>query len=307
MNQRLRRTVVVLLITSFLTTVAFAQTARESFDLLSGVVIDTASSVAFVMNPGGGSDAVDLASGEVRWHSDQAGRPLALIDNKLVAQVEATQAGQLDVVVLEATSGSLLRTATTTLPADTVARVDDALGTSFRSWARIDGADLAIGWDASRQLIKGTGFGPLHKTTSAVSLKPDAGTVAPIKAVPTPRKSQPELQGSAKLAGIAGRHFFSADSRHLLASEPLTDRWGYRWQLFTPDGTPLGEVTSLTAYAPFFVAGSVVVYIVQPEMHRVGDKFVVNPLMLRAVDLYTGEEAWIREIRDTTYRGPIPP
>lgn len=222
--------VCLLVMTAAIAGSALAQRADAAFELQSGVVIDKDSGIAFVMSTKGGSDALDIASGEILWHSNRAGRPLAVIDDKLVAQVESTQAGRLELAVFELVSGALLKTATTMLPADMVASISDGMGSSFRSWAEVQGGQLAIGWEASTKEIKGTGSGSLQRSTDAALLDLSSGSLNPSSAMPARPQRDKEMQSSNRLAAASGRQFLSSDGQHILASELLPDRWGYRWK-----------------------------------------------------------------------------
>lgn len=289
------------------TTQNTAQGTGAAFELQPGVVIDKDRGIAFVMNPKGGTDALAIASGEILWHSNDAGRPVAVIEDQLVAQVESSQAGSLELVMIDADSGAVLKTASTALPTGTVARVSNGMGSSFRSWAEIQGGQLAIGWEASKRQLKGTGSAPPQRAASGALLDVSTGTLEPTSKIPAQPKRDREMQSASKLAAVSGRQFLSADGEHVLASEMLEDRWGYRWALFGQDGTPIGQIESTVSYAPFFVAGSVVVYPLPPGARKEGTQLISFPLRLQAVDLESGAELWTREIRDTTFRGPYPP
>src|SRR5215203_3122330 len=68
---------------------ALGQSPGHGVALQEGVVIAPRLGLAYVMHPGGGIDAVDLASGALRWRSDRAAKPLALSGDRLIAQAES--------------------------------------------------------------------------------------------------------------------------------------------------------------------------------------------------------------------------
>jgi hypothetical protein len=62
--------------------------AAASITLAPGVVVDPATSLVYVADDRGGSDAIDLATGEVRWHTDAVAVPLASDGGELLGLVE---------------------------------------------------------------------------------------------------------------------------------------------------------------------------------------------------------------------------
>lgn len=100
----------------------------------------------------------------------------------------------------------------------------------------------------------------------------------------------------------------SADGRHLLASRRASDGRTWEWAVYSLEsGAKVAAPRHDTPGARFFVAGSRLVHETQVTGRMVGGQLVVEPGKLRAVDLETGSEVWSRAIRDTEYRGPLPP
>ncbi|MFO0967815.1 MAG: hypothetical protein U0793_19815 [Gemmataceae bacterium] len=66
---------------------------------IPGGIADLSGKTGFLVNPGGGIDAVDLETGKVLWHSDAASYPLVIHDDRLYAQ-EKTDVNPLRVVAL---------------------------------------------------------------------------------------------------------------------------------------------------------------------------------------------------------------
>src|SRR3954463_16411273 len=84
---------------------ALAAPVDHGASLRDGVLVAPDRGLAYVMRPGGGIDAIDLASGNVRWHSDAAAKPLAISGKRLIAQAES-KGDTLDVVALDARRGA---------------------------------------------------------------------------------------------------------------------------------------------------------------------------------------------------------
>ncbi len=119
------------------------------------------------------------------------------------------------------------------------------------------------------------------------------------------RRPGPEVPGGA------GTLFLSADGRHVLASEPQTGDEpfaSYRWTIYVRDtGAELGEVNSISSFAPFVVASGSLVYVASRTIRPQGRDVVDRPLRLAAIDLSSGEEIWSRPASDPAFRGPFPP
>jgi hypothetical protein len=58
--------------------------SAKAFELRDGVVVDPDRQEMYLMNPGGGIDAVTLADGSILWSTKEAAKPLALVGNRLV-------------------------------------------------------------------------------------------------------------------------------------------------------------------------------------------------------------------------------
>jgi len=80
------------------------------------------------------------------------------------------------------------------------------------------------------------------------------------------------------------------------------------WSIYSLDhGLKVAEIRMPTSAAPFFLWHSALVYESSPFAFRSGDKWLTEPLNLRAVDVTTRSELWKRPLRDTTYRSLTPP
>jgi hypothetical protein len=113
------------------------------------------------------------------------------------------------------------------------------------------------------------------------------------------------------LPGVPGPQFLSADGRHVLSSQRVTDdpEWdNYRWTIYERDsGRRVGELRTHLRYAPFFVDDTRVIYQTPPSARRQGRRMVQEPLQLLAADLNTGVRVWSQPVRDTVDREPPPP
>jgi len=102
----------------------------------------------------------------------------------------------------------------------------------------------------------------------------------------------------------------SADGGHLLVAERVAPgEWDeYGWSVFSLEtGERLGGLRNHQSHAWFAVEGSTLIYVARGYGRRVGDGWIEEPRMLRAIRLDTGVVAWERPLRDPSFRGSFPP
>jgi hypothetical protein len=305
-------------------------TPENSAALLDGVVISPRQGVAYVMRSGG-IDALNLATGKLRWRSDKAAKPLALVGERLIAQVDGARKGgkTLDLVVLDARNGASRDSVRIPLPQGVVASVVDTPAGSFRVRTDSTASELVVRWEATGVGVAAQGYVASVDDGQA----PDAGVQAvageavldmtskalTIKAEPSVRlaesasvvRSAMEELSSPAVAGVEGRQLLSADGRHVLVTETVeagSSLFRHRWTMYErASGARLGSVPALVSATPFVVIGTTLYHTVPAYSVRKDGKFVENPTSLRAVNLKTGVEAWKTALLETSFRGPFPP
>jgi hypothetical protein len=127
------------------------------FELRPGVIIDPVAGAAYLMNPERGIDKISLSSGTLLWSMSNAAKPVAVFDDRLVAQVDPRPPDfhALPLVILDTTVGTVASRISIPMPTDVVPSVDNRLGTSFATSARLDQNRLTLTWDYSKQTISG--------------------------------------------------------------------------------------------------------------------------------------------------------
>ncbi|MFP5286050.1 MAG: hypothetical protein ACLGI9_09965 [Thermoanaerobaculia bacterium] len=296
---------------------AYAAPARDGVALRDGVVVDTARSVAYVMHPQGGIQALDLRRGNVLWRSAAGERPLALAGNRLVAQALPAD-GELRIVALDVRGGALSAKAGFRMPEGVQAGVAETLEQAFHLTAAPSQDGIVLSWEVeelsglptrrdqrlgspeqiaaeSRESRQGTAlFDPATGRLSKVAARQIA---------------RPAVARSLSAPSSVEGRFSSADGRYVLASRLVDDASAlpYQWTISDArSGAVLGTLRSEASMAPFAVAGGRLIHVAPPSIRLEEGKMVERPLRIRAVDLATGREAWRREIRDTAWRGPVP-
>ncbi|MDO8434754.1 MAG: hypothetical protein Q7S58_20345 [Candidatus Binatus sp.] len=220
------------------------------FELRPGVMIDAAAGAAYLMNPGGGIDAIDLSSGKLLWSTTAAAKPIALFDDRLAAQAETHgDARVLPIVVLDTKNGGkVVLTASIPMPDGTWASVDEGLGTSFQISARVEHERLLVSWSASQRTISGIaspGPPPERKDRGDASIDLKTGHVetltaeqgARMRAGERPAKN-PRMSGAERLQSpprLVG-NFFIATEVSSSGDRATLKRWS------ADTGEPLPDV-----------------------------------------------------------------
>jgi hypothetical protein len=312
--------------------------ASEPVELRPGVVVDVQRRVAYVMNPKGGIDALNLNRGNVVWHTDQAARPVGVSGQLLVAQAEVPRPGNdLQLRLLDIRTGRSRRTVSHALPEGIRATVVGTAEGTFAMQAMTTPSQATLAWQFVDTPIQGVKPGALDvdapaEQRAAVALQsatqPTAAK-APVatgviridlasgKAAAAPQGEKPaftprsaDVPAQSRVASLTGEQFASADGRHVMTSERIADDsvWEkYQWTVFeTGTGRRLGTLRDYRSHAPFIVVGSSIIYETGPFERRGEEGIVAEPLRIRSVDLSSGKPAWSRDMRDTTYRGPLP-
>ena len=315
---------------------AMAQASGSVPALHDGIVVDSAGGAAYVMSPAGGIEARELATGNVLWRSDEAAKPLLLVDGTLVAQAPPAPEGDLVVVTLDSRRGTAKERKNIKLPPGQRAQLTDGISSSFRaqafatndggvivSWTAEDGRSLqgiappeievpqadakaAAAAERAEALVQQRRRGAFRLDVASGKASPmpfaEAAAKAPALAA--------RIGGAAdKAAGAVVGQLTSLDGRHVLTSERNPeDSWNrYRWTLTDASGATVGTVVAPVSMAPFVVSGSRLLYVAEPAVLKEGSQFVQKPLRLKALDLQTGAEHWEAPVVDSTYRGPFPP
>ena len=104
----------------------------------------------------------------------------------------------------------------------------------------------------------------------------------------------------------------SADGKHLLTSTSKgADSTGWQrheWSAVSvATGRRVTPVECDFASARFVVMDDLLLRESRPHRRRVGGKMVEHPLGVEALDVASGETLWERRVRDTSYRGSLPP
>ncbi len=320
--------------------------AYTAFRLGDGAVVDPVRAVAFIAQPQGGIEALDLSTGKAVWRSASAAKPLALLaGGALLAQDEPGADGTLRLALLDPATGAEKGRTDFALPEGVRASVVDDLRGTFRVRAAVapDTQEVLLAWTATATPPL-HGFLPPDISRVPVPVAALAAVAAPAAPVATGlRRGAARLDfvdgdlatGKATPAddteadsialaidrslapgaevelttGAAAPGLLSIDRRHALASERVAGTLHtFRWSVsLVETGAVVAVLDAPVSLAPFVVVGANVIYIAQPSARRAPSGMLRRPLRLQALDLSTGAEAWQAVVRDAAYGGPVPP
>lgn len=288
---------------------------RKTYEIRPGVVIDRASSSVFIMHPETGIQSVDLETGDTKWATRGADKPLLVSGNILLAQI-ATETARLDLAILDiAGNGAVIDRISVELPQGIIASINDGAGRSFEVRAVELESKVYLRWTEYRRevaaverlqkdMVVQSGFGRVNlneRTFVGGSEKIDQRIF---------QRLSPDLAGNERIREVEATQFRSADQRYAMTSEPVADNrvWEkYEWSIWHRDtGKLVGRIRDFQRYSPFTVVSSILIQEVAPHAQRQDGQIIAVPMSVRAVDLDKGQEIWRHSVRDTAYVGPLP-
>lgn len=297
----------------------------SSLRLDAGVVLDDAAGIAYVADPAGFIQAIDISNGQTRWISNERGLPLDLSEQRLLALGTVEQFGLAMLLILDPASGSNVDRVAFDLPewvsAELVAKPQRRFTVSTQ--AHSDGVRLY--WDYQSRPLRGALIvdpdAPLESDVGRrqmsgavdISLGTRGSYALPVRhAYTAPTTASPNLAANERLPGLQGQQFRAADDQHVLVSRAVdNDPFGTinHWDIHQRQGgTLLGQLESHYALAPFVVRGDLLIYRSQPiSIQTTSDQMLEHGPQLRAYDLKRQRQLWSVDVLDLEYRGPMPP
>jgi len=290
-----------------------------TMELRPGVAIDRGENLLFIMAPGGLVEAVNITDGEVIWQSREVAKPLWYFDGLLLCQIETSEAGKLLLALLDVHQrGEIVANFRAELPEDVYATIDSDPNRTFIARAAEEGGDIFINWEQRTEPMSGR-WDPSDEPSTTIRTgrfrfdrKAQTWRQFSSKQRIAALEVQPrDLSERERIPGIRATQFRSSDDYNALVSQRVANNrvWDrYEWTILDrASGNQIGKFNNFQAQAPFVVIDSLLVFESAPHRRRVNDEMISEPLKLRAIDLRTGDEKWNRLIRDTNYRGSLPP
>lgn len=312
------KTSALLMLGSMLVSSAVLADSREVVKLGNGVVVDSVTKRAFTLRPKAGIEAVDIVTGNTLWTSTAGDRPVSVKGSALLAQVEATKSGSLELSFLNAANGDFIGARSIAIVNRAQARVTDSPDTRF-TVELISGSEPEhLYWTHSTKPVQGARLNrteaPAQQVTGFLVADFSKRTVDSVSQPPEFKQFADYL--APMPAGASGkRALYSQDLNHIVASKALSaeDRAGsesgarYIWNVYTAEGVQVQSFESAVSFAPFVVVGDKLLYVLPQSQRLAQGDVVAEPMSLRAIDLTTGDEAFKVAIRDVRFRGPFPP
>lgn len=299
----------------------------EAMELRIGVIVDVKNKRIYLMSPEKSIEAVDIATGRTLWSNTAAAKPLAVCNGLLVCQAEGSASGDnLNFVVLDIDqNGRQVSKSSVKLPAQMSTSIDDDMSSRLIVRAVAVAEDVFVSWEHRAFPVRGMpslqdefGQPPVdaqpRQTSGTIRLNPRSGETSSLKAADVPqavRDARPMNLTNITGAPPNPNQRISIDGRHTLKSKLIgNDKiWNkYQWTIIDNEtGKQVVQLKSHLSQTAFFVVDSHIIFETGAYVRRTKSGMVNKPLMVRAVDLTSGEQVWSRPVRDTAYQGTLPP
>jgi len=293
--------------------------------LSPGVLLDLESHRAFVVDPSGFTQRLDLHGGAASWVSPEIAYPLVLADGVLVTLAAPDARGAAVLLLLDPGSGAVIDRISVDLPESVSANFFPSPKRRFKASA-IDTPDgVRIFWSQESRTLRGAAIvevdadgneviNPATIEQGAFDLVRDQDRyfAIPVRsafALPTPPVVA--LADRERLADVPGVQLRAADNRHVQTAQTRPhETFGliHQWSIHDRTGQRLGGYASPYAYTPFVVDDGTMVIRDLPIGFAASDgRWVERGTSLVAIDLASGTERWRVPVLDDEYRGPMPP
>ncbi len=225
---------------------AAREAAAKPFVMRPGVVVDPTRGAVYMMNPQGGIDAVDIASGKLLWTTKAAAKPLTMFRDQLIAQAETSRGSHsLPIAILDPAQGRRLAEISIPISDPLSPAIDNGRGFSSTVTAQPDGSVVLVRWEVASQRITGISH-PVVVTrySGAATIDPATRKVSEITAAEAAKRTasspaiQPRLTGHEGLLFApvkADGAFVSIQVGPATAGQPAILK---RWSLATAEPLP---------------------------------------------------------------------
>ncbi len=310
----------------FLAALGLSSAGNAASVVLSpGVLLDVESDRAFVVDPSGFTQHLDLGNGAARWVSPDKAYPLALADGVLVTLSAPDSSGTAVLLLLNPVSGEAIDRVSFDLPETVSANFFPRPKRRFQASAVDTPEGVRIFWRHEFQELRGAAIAEIDQAGNEVinPITVEAGSFDLVRdqnryyAVPVrtdfsvPAVPALALGDAERVADVSGVQLRAADNRHIQTSQALPhDTFGqiYQWSIYNRQGERQGGYKSPYAHAPFVVTEGMMVIREQPFGYAESDgSWVERGTRLVVIDLASGTERWSFQVLDQEYRGPLPP
>ncbi len=296
---------------------AIAQTTTNTAVLLrEGVVINAERTQVYVVAPDTVVQAISVTTGQLDWKAGLKGMPLTIGNGDLIVHVAGMKPNEVTIANLDVRRGEVKSRSTIALPGNAKVKITKLPERSFRLWAKSLNGELNFYWDYTERIVKGS-YEPSSDSVAvqsgAFKMEWTTRKLNSINKSLIPDNFNKEsilAKRDQRVPNNNAQQFISRDDKIILASEKIADDTvfnSYRWQFFDKTNKKLAEIRDYRSYAPFVVAGNILIYETGPYVRSIAGNIKEVPLQIVAIDLRTGRELWRKAILDTVYRGPSPP
>ena len=306
---------------SFLTLCAAAfinsSFASDDTQLRTGILYDRSTQSVVTMLPDGGVAALDVQTGENKWLSAAADKPLAIVDGQLISQKQSPKPQELTLVFQNLSTGDSLNSVNLPLPSGVAPTVVDGAAHQFNiQW--LDNAPTnQLQWTFRGGTAQGIAPAEAFNNRNA-SFNNDGqsglieldlnGRSATLNSRSTAQINTRVVIEKRMLTDVPGRQFISQDGQHILVSNRIdsNQQLSFQWQLFDRAGQLLMQRVSAHSYTPFLVAGDQLLIIEPATGQVINGELVRIPPDLKAINVSSGQVSWSTPVRPIAYFGPMP-
>lgn len=311
------------LATGFLLNAVNTLNAQATFQLRDGVVLDKVRNEVYITSPSQKVQAISANTGAILWTGISEGRPLVVVNGKLLCQGKTTGAeNQFTVLELDLNQkGAQVSKYLISMPANVKAGFMQNTDGSFIVSSKIVNNNIYLFWQYF--------YKPMRRIMDSTDQQQEARAIIDSgvfqfdktsKKLKTIRKDlvskEVQMQRSILLtsdnmkAADKNRKFISADGMHAMSSIKVASDsifLNYRWEIFEiSSGNKIGELMDYRSYAPFYINGNTIIYERGPYIINTKNELMDVPLQLVAIDIGNRNQVWKKEIYDFIYRGPYP-
>lgn len=290
-----------------------------------GIVLAPDARTVHAADRAGRVHAIALADGRSRWQTGYRALPLGWLGGRLLALAEPAGAGHAEFLWIDPADGAIDGRVQLDLPADVVAQFMPQPRRRFDIHALVEADGLEMHWQYQRRPLRGAlladGAGnPIVSEPEVIDrrgvarVRVERGVLSVSDAIGD-KDSEPfsarAVADDQRLAGLEGDQWLASDDGAVMASTFATGTSGISgnvWTLHSRDGERLGVVESAYAWAPFIVAGDLLLYRIDPVMtDTAGTGRVAHGSRLIAHDFAAGKARWSFDALERRYFGPQPP
>jgi len=270
------------------------------------VIVDVENNAIYMQSQNGSLKALTLDGGQMLWESNLIMKPIKVVDDTLMVQLNPQVKGQLKLAYLAIKEGTINSTFNVSIPNTVNAVIGQKMEESFL--LRLDDKDELYwkysqhnsGAELTGENIK-IQYGQLDFNAQNKTLQNSVSTSLDFPKV---------NKLTSLLTGVTGRQIFSENEQHILVvnNDKTAKNGYYSWQFYDVSGAKLVDFNSHQGYSPFIIVDNYLVYTQSARSTLLSNNEVLNlPSSLIVYGLIKKQVIWTDAIYEKNYRGIVAP